>query len=200
MNSRKKKLRLIQFSLFLLGLIIIFLTYKEDNSDNKKLINAEVQKKIDDKLLNDKNIGDVFFNIQYSGLDMSGNRYILKSAEAYNDKLNQEIVNMKSVNAFFYFKDENILYVDSNSGKYNNKTLDMIFEDGVEAKYNESVLYAGKAEYSNTAGFLTISEEVKIKNESGTIFADKLLFDIKNQTLNIVSETDNTINAEINVK
>ena len=53
--------------------------------------------------------------------------------------------------------------MDSNSGKYNNKTLDMIFEDGVEAKYNESVLYAGKAEYSNSAGFLTISEEVKIK-------------------------------------
>ena len=35
---------------------------------------------------------------------MSGNRYILKSAEAYNDKLNQEIVNMKSVNAFFILK------------------------------------------------------------------------------------------------
>ena len=33
-----------------------------------------------------------FYNIEYSGLDLSGNRYILKSKEARNNKENQEIV------------------------------------------------------------------------------------------------------------
>ena len=144
--------------------------------------------------------GDIFYNIQFSGFDISGNRYILKSAEAYNDKFNQEIVNMKSVNAVFYFKDGNYLNVSSKKGRYNNKTLDMTFEDDIEAKYNESTLNANIAEYSNSLGFLTISEKVKLKDSRGTMFADRLLFDIKNQTLNIASFDNKKVNAEINIK
>ena len=51
---------------------------------------------------------DIFYNIQYSGLDLSGNRYIIKSKEAENDK-KKKLVNMKFVEAVFYFKDDTIL-------------------------------------------------------------------------------------------
>lgn len=200
MTNRKKRLKLIQFSLFLLGIIIIFFTYRENNSKVKKVVSAETQIKVKDQLSNNVNTGDIFYNIQFSGFDISGNRYILKSAEAYNDKFNQEIVNMKSVNAVFYFKDGNYLNVSSKKGRYNNKTLDMTFEDDIEAKYNESTLNANIAEYSNSLGFLTISEKVKLKDSRGTMFADRLLFDIKNQTLNIASFDNNKVNAEINIK
>ena len=200
MTNRKKRLKLIQFSLFLLGIIIIFFTYRENNSKVKKVVSAETQIKVKDQLSNNVNTGDIFYNIQFSGFDISGNRYILKSAEAYNDKFNQEIVNMKSVNAVFYFKDGNYLNVSSKKGRYNNKTLDMTFEDDIEAKYNESTLNANIAEYSNSLGFLTISEKVKLKDSRGTMFADRLLFDIKNQTLNIASFDNKKVNAEINIK
>ena len=39
---------------------------------------------------------------------------------------------MKSVEVKFYFKDETILNVLSDSGVYNNKTLDMVFEKNVK--------------------------------------------------------------------
>ena len=71
---------------------------------------------------------------------------------------------MKSVNAVFYFKDGNYLNVSSKKGRYNNKTLDMTFKDDIEAKNNESTLNANIAEYSNSLGFLTISEKVKLKD------------------------------------
>lgn len=200
MDARKKKLKLIQLSMFLLGLIIIFLTYRQEDHDDKKVISTETHKKVKNQMSSNINTGDIFYNIQYSGLDVSGNRYILKSNEAYNDKINQEIVVMKSVNATFYFKDGSILYVNSNKGRYNNKTLDMIFEDNVKAKYNQSELFANKAEYLNKIGFLTISEKVKVKDSRGTMYADKLLFDIKNQTLNIASFEENKINAKIEIE
>ena len=38
-------------------------------------------------------------------------------------------------------------------GIYNNKTLDMIFEKNVKANYEESKLFAEKAEYSNSKVF-----------------------------------------------
>ena len=75
---------------------------------------------------------------------MSGNRYILKSKEAFSEKTNQSIVQMKSVEALFYFKDDTVLEVKSDFGTYNNKTLNMSFKQNVEAIYEESTLLQKK--------------------------------------------------------
>ena len=201
MTERKKKLIIIQITLLLIGSLIILFTYSDlEVIDKEKIITAETQKKIEDQLKNNTQDGDIFFNIEYSGLDLAGNRFILKSKEAFNKKTSQEIVNMKFVEAIFYFKNDTELRVFSDSGIYNNKTLDMNFVGNVIAKYEGSELYAEKAEYSNSKSFLMISNDVKVKDYRGTMFADKLLFDIKNQTLNIASTKDSKVNANINLK
>ena len=198
--ERKKKLRLIQISLLFAGLLIIFLTYYDrEKFVTERIIPKETQKKIEEQS-QDTSRCDNFFNIEYSGLDLSGNRYILKSEEAYNNKDNQEIVYMKSVKAVFYFKDDTILNVSSNTGTYNNKTLDMNFDGDVVATYEGSQLFAEKAEYSNSESFLKISNKVKIEDFRGTMIADNLFFDLKKQTLNIASFNDSKINANINLK
>ena len=199
--ERKKKLRLIQLTLLLLGSVIIFFTYyKKETSLKEPIIPKATQEKIKKQLAEDSKDGDVFFNISYSGLDLAGNRYILKSKEARNSKENQETVNMKYVEANFYFKDDTILKVMSDTGIYNNKTLDMVFEGNVKANYEGSKLLAQKADYSNTKGLLIISDKVKVIDSRGTIVADNLSFDIKNQKLNIASFNDDKINANIKVK
>ena len=199
--DRKKKLRLIQLTLLLLGSVIIFFTYyKKETSLKEPIIPKATQEKIKKQLAEDSKDGDVFFNISYSGLDLAGNRYILKSKEARNSKENQETVNMKYVEANFYFKDDTILKVMSDTGIYNNKTLDMVFEGNVKANYEGSKLLAQKADYSNTRGLLIISDKVKVIDSRGTIVADNLSFDIKNQKLNIASFNDDKINANIRVK
>ena len=201
MTERKKKLIIIQISLLVVGSLIILFTYSDLNvSDKEKIITSETQKRIDEQLKNDSQDGDIFFNIEYSGLDLAGNRFILKSKEASNKKTNEEIVNMKFVEAFFYFKDGTVLKIKSDSGVYNNKTLDMKFDGNVIAKYEGSELFAQKAEYSNSKSFLMISNNVKVMDYRGTMFADKLFFDIKKQTLNIASTKDGKVNANINLK
>ncbi len=201
MIDRKKKLRLIQISLLFLGILILSFTYLQKNqSDKKSILTKQTQDKIKDQLSEDANKSDVFFNIEYSGLDLAGNRYILKSKEAFSQKENKEIVNMKFVTAIFYFKNETILKVWSDKGVYNNKTLDILFEGNLKALYEESELFAQKADYSNTNSYLTISGDVEIKDPKGTIVADKLLFDIKNQKLNIASFDEDKINANIRLK
>ena len=107
---------------------------------------------------------------------------------------------MKFVEAVFYFKDGTILNVISNEGTYNNKTLDMFFNGNLRANYQGSELFAEKAEYSNSGSFLSITENVRIKDIKGTMVADKLLFDIKKQTLNIASFNEGKVNAEVNIK
>ena len=107
---------------------------------------------------------------------------------------------MKFVEAFFYFKDDTVLEVKSDYGIYNNKTLNMNFKKNVKATYEGSELFAQEAEYSNVESFLTITDQVRVKDSKGTMFADKLLFDIKKKKLNIASFNDNKINANINLK
>jgi len=200
MTYRKKKLLLIQISLLFIGIFIIFFTYlQKKQSDNRNIISKESKKKIESNL--DKNAGnaDVFYDVSYTGLDLSGNRYILKSKEARNDKFNNELVKMLGLNAFFYFKDGTVLEINSDKGIYNNKTLDIKFEKNVQAYYQESVLFADMAEYSNSKNFLKVSNKVIIKDTKGEIFADKLFFDLKKQTLDIKSSLDNKINANLNL-
>ena len=196
--ERKKKLRLFQAILLIVGIIIIFITYTDKGLFLNKKINQKATPLIENKTTDQKE--NIFYNIEYSGLDLAGNRYIIKSKEATTNVSNQEIVNMKFVESFFYFKDDTVLKVTSNYGTYNNKTLDMFFNSNVKANYQNSVLFAENAEYSNSENFLSISGKVKIEDLKGTMFADKLLFDIKKNKLNITSFNDHKINANLNLK
>ena len=114
----------------------------------------------------------MFSIILSTWIDLAGNRYILKSKEAYNTKTNQEVVNMKFVEAIFYFKNDTTLEVWSSKGTYNNKTLDMKFDGDVKAFYENSELYADKAEYSNSKSFLVITNNVRVKDTRGTMLAE----------------------------
>ena len=199
--ERKKKLVISQISLLIIGILIILFTYTyKDGSIENTIITKEKEEAVKSQDSKKFSEGDFFFNTEYSGLDLSGNRYILKSKEAYNNKTNLDVVNMKFVEATFYFKNNTILNVWSNEGIYNNKTLDMTFFGDVKGLYENSSLFSEKAEYSNSKGFLTITENVKIIDYRGTMVADRLSFDIKKQTLDIASFSDNKINANVNLK
>ena len=106
---------------------------------------------------------------------------------------------MKDVKATFYFKDQTILNVSSNEGKYNNQTLDMKFENKVIMDYNNDWLKADNAEYSNSGNYLLIENNVKVNSNMGNISADKLFFDLKMQKLDIGSFQNNNINANIKI-
>ena len=196
--ERKKKLRLFQAILLIVGIIIILIIYTDKGFFLNKKINQKTTLLIENETTGQKE--NIFYNIEYSGLDLAGNRYIIKSKEATTNTSNQEIVNMKFVESFFYFKDDTVLKVKSDYGTYNNKTLDMFFNSNVKANYQNSVLFAENAEYSNSENFLSISGKVKIEDFKGTMFADKLLFDIKKHKLNITSFNDDKINANLNLK
>ena len=151
MTDRKKRLIFFQITLLILGILIIFFTYSNQQKySSKKIIPKETQEKIQIQLADPNQKGDVFYNIEYSGLDLAGNRYILKSKEAYNNPFNLETVSLKSVDAVFYFKDGTVLIVSGDYGNYNNKTNDMEFRKNIIANYNEYNLYADNLDFFNT--------------------------------------------------
>jgi len=200
--SRKQKLRIFQILFLITGVIIIFFTFLQSNKFQKEqIISDNLQKKIDKEIsIHGSDKSSTFYNVKYSGLDLEGNRYTISSEKAVNSDTNENVVNMTGVFAVFYFKDNTELNILSNKAIYNNKTLDIKFEDSVKCLYENSELYAGSAEFLNSKNSLSVSNNVKITDSKGTIFADKLTFDIKNKTLNITSLNENTIKSKINYK
>lgn len=198
--SRKKRLRLIQLSLLIIGSLVIFFSYYYNKfADDEKIIQAEEKKLIEKKIQGDTQ-GDVFYDIEYSGIDLSGNRFILKSEKAITNPEIQNSVNLIGVEATFYFKDETTLKVWSDFGEYNNQSLDIIFKENVKANYIESKLFADLADYSNSNNSLTITNNVKLVDKSGILTADKLYIDIQLKTLDIQTFNENKINANLNIK
>jgi len=200
--NRKKKIKIAQVSLFLFGVFIIYSTYYSERLNFKKGIVSDTTKK---KIIKDikesetKGVNNIFYNVKYSGIDLSGNRYILTSREAITTENNEAILDMRDVKATFYFKDDTVLNVTSGEGIYNNQTLDMKFENNVIMTYNNNWLKADNAEYSNSGNYLLIENNVKVNSDMGNISADKLFFDLKMQKLDIGSFQNNNINANIKI-
>jgi hypothetical protein len=198
--DRKKKLRIVQLCLISIGILTLIFTYSDKINLKKKSSTAqELKKEVDDNMINNKENanGNVFYNIEYSGLDLAGNRYILKSQSAINNSLDSDLIDMTGVTAVFYFKDGTILKIKSNFGEYNNSTLDINFKSDIKAEYGESTLEAQYAEYSNSQGFLTITDNVIVNDVQGNLVADKLLFDIKSQILEIETFNDKRIRVNV---
>ena len=197
--ERKKKLRTIQICLLSVGVLSLIFTYSDKINFNEKSINQELKTESENKIIekNENAEGNVFYNIEYSGLDLAGNRYILKSKSAINNQLNEDMIDMTGVTATFYFKDGTILKIESEFGEYNNNTLDINFRSNIKAEYENSILKAQYAEYSNSKGFLKITDNVIVNDIQGNLTADKLLFDIKSQTLKIETFNENKISVNV---
>ena len=73
----------------------------------------------------------------------------------------------------------------------------MKFRINVKANYLNSKLFAEKVDYSNSDSFLSIYENVKINDIKGNLIADKLVFDITEQNLNITSFNDGKVKTNI---
>ena len=201
MTKRKKKIILLQILLFIATAFVLFITYFGLNKkSSEKIFSEETKKEISKKIVDEFDESNVFYNIIYSGLDLSGNRYVIKAGEASNTNKDDGFVNLKKVNAVFYFKNNKNLFISSDIGLYNNKTLDMKFQKNVKAEYMGSILLAEKAEYLNSKNFIEITDNVKINDKKGSLIAEKLIFDIEKNKLNITSSENKKIKANLNYK
>ena len=175
MTNRKKSIKLIQFTIFLVALFLFYNTYQNKNESIKNPI------KVESKINSDTNS---FNNVTYSGFDLNGNRYTLQAEIAEFKTETPELINMKKVIANFYLKDNSLLKVVSNEGLYNNETFDMSFKEDVKASYLKNVMLSDQLNYSSSSGNLLASGNVRGESvEKGEFFADKVKYHITKKTL-----------------
>ena len=189
MKNRKKNIILIQSTIFLVAVSLLYNTYRDKNEETEKLAKVTVEK---DSLTNS------FNEIEYSGFDLRGNRYVLNADKANFKTETPELINMIGVIANFYFEDNTKLTVISDEGIYNNITLNMKFKENVKATYLTNTLLSNQLDYSNSEGKLFVSGNVRGESiEKGKFFADKGVYNLTNKILDLSMLGSEQVNIKI---
>ena len=189
MTSRKKNLLLIQITIFLVASTLLYNTYKNKNQVNKDFVQLEAETNPDT---------NSFTDIEYSGFDLTGNRYLLQAKKAEFKTETPELIKMKEVIAKFYLKDGKILTVISDEGLYNNITLDIDFINNVKADYLSHILLSDLLSYSNSNAKLIATGNVRGESiEKGEFSADNIEYDLASKTLDFSMFGKNQVNIKI---
>ena len=196
--SKLKKKTVLQLLLFLLGITIIFLTYFSKTIKNQ---NEEKSKDISriEKFTENEN-KNIFENLEYKGVDKNGNKFVISSEYSDFKTENPEIINMKNLICFFYFKDGTVLEIRSKIGTYNNVTLDMSFAENVNMFYMDRSLFSDKADFKNAENRLDVEGNVKSLGPEGDLIADILSFDFIDKKLKVSMYDDSKVNVKTRLK
>ena len=191
MTRRRKKIILVQLSIFLLGFFLLYNTYFKKSIESVEIVKKETGTDTNSNTNN-------FTDIEYSGFDLSGNRYVLQSKKADFESEAPELVNMLGVTANFYLDDGTVLKVISDKGLYNNITLNMDFKENVKATYLTNILLSDQLIYLNSSGKLLASGNVYGESiEKGEFFADNVEYNLANKSLDFSMFGNNQVNVRV---
>ena len=181
MTNKKK---IFQLSLIFIGLFIIFFTYffnleKKQPSD----IVTETETKENEEFLEEG--VNRFENVEYKGIDNTGNKFTIGSQFAEFKKEKPELIFMENVECFFTFKDNTVLLISSKKGIYNNISNDMQFSEDVKMDYLENTIFSDRANFNNYENQLLIAGNVRGDGPTTNLKADELDFDLNTKDLKI---------------
>ena len=189
MTSRKKNLLLVQITIFLVASGLLYNTYRDKNVEVETFIKQEAKTSPDT---------NNFTDIEYSGFDLTGNRYIIKAEQAEFKTATPEIINMKRVLAKFYLKDNTILTVISKEAIYNNVTFNMDFKKNVKADYLTHALFSDLLSYSNSNSKLIATGNVRGESiEKGEFSADNVEYELTDKTINLSMFGSKQVNVKL---
>jgi hypothetical protein len=163
-----KKTGYKKFLISILVLIIFFLLYTKYYK--KEEIEKPVTSKVEEEVFTNSN---QIKDIKYSSKDLKGNEYILLAKEGEIDLNNSDIIFLKDVTANIkMIKNNEIITIISNYGKYNTVNYDTIFSDNVEINYLDNQIISDYLDFSMMKNMLIISKNVVYTNPENILKAD----------------------------
>ena len=188
------KRRFVQLTLILVGFLIIFFTYFS-NIQKKQNLKEVKKEKIPQEEFVEENINK-FEDVEYEGIDSSGNRFVIGSKYAQFEKERPEVIHMEEIKCTFSFKDKTVLTIIADTGIFNNVTNDMNFSDNVRMDYLQNVLFSDRALFNNYENQLLVAGNIKGEGPQTNLEADELDFDLNTKNLKISMYNDERVNIK----
>ena len=150
-------------------LIIIFYIISHKFYKKEEQLTQEKQEINEESFINSNIIND----IKYSSKDLKGNEYVIIADEGEIDVGNSDIIFLKNVTAYIkLIKNNEIITISSNFGKYNTVTYDTIFSKNVKVDYIDNNLIGNYLDFSMMNNTLIMSKNVVYTNPDNILKAD----------------------------
>ena len=157
-----KKQQKIQTFLFVLGIMLILITYFYFPYKNKSIVEKNIQEDIppvsDD--LGDKSTS--FESLEYKGLYDLDKTFVVKSKKAHINENEPNIVYMTNMHVVLYLSDGRVVNILSDKGTYNKTNYDCFFEQNVKASDGETEIFSENLELSGNKSIVKIYNNVKV--------------------------------------
>ena len=148
--------------------ILLFVIYSKFTKENQVLVEENLE-------INEENFTNtnLIKGIKYSSKDLKGNEYTITADEGEIDINNTNIIFLKNVIAYIrLIKNNEIIKISSNFGKYNTVSYDTIFSKKVEIDYTDNNLTGDYLDFSMMNNLLIMSKNVIYTNPNNILKAD----------------------------
>ena len=193
----KKQQQKMQVVLIFIGFFLILLTYfYYPYMEKNKLLKDHSAREDLEKTLEDAPL-TAFENIEYQGLYDLDKPFSVKSEKAHILDGEPDIVYMTNMNVVLYLKDERIVRIISNRGRYNKATYDCFFEEDVRATDGETKIFAENLDLLATENFVKIYNSVKLNHSTGSLRADKIDYDFETKYFKVSMFDDSVVKMKV---
>ena len=193
----KKQQQKMQLALIFIGFFLILLTYfYYPYMEKNKLLKDQSAREDLEKTLDDAHL-TAFENIEYQGLYDLDKPFSVKSEKAHILDEEPDIVYMTNMNVVLYLKDERIVRIISNRGRYNKATYDCFFEEDVRATDGETKIFSENLDLLATENFVKIYNSVKLNHSTGSLRADKIDYDFETKYFKVSMFDDSVVKMKV---
>ena len=171
--------KVIILIIFFIVIILAFSLYINKKKNTVKEIT---------KIQEPKNVNtNIIDEIRYSSKDLKGNEYVIFAEEGEIDYKNSDIIFLKKVTAEIkLIKNNEVINITADFGKYNTINYDTIFSKNVVIDYIDNNIKGNYLDFSMVNNLLIVSKNVIYKNSENILFADVIKMNTTTKDINII--------------
>ena len=173
-----KKIVKISLIISFLLIVILFIYLKFSKKTEIILQEPETQEEIN-------YTSNIIKDVNYTTKDIEGNEYSITALEGEIDYNNSNILFLTKVEAFIKLKNDEIITIQSDYGKYNSDNFDTIFSKNVIIEYLNNKINGGYLDFSLKRNSMIISKNVTYTNLNTALEADVIEINIKTKDTKI---------------
>ena len=194
----RKEQKKIQIFLFVIGILLILMTYFYYPYKNKSVVEKNLQQdlppvsdEVDDKTSS-------FENLEYKGLYDLDKTFVVKSEKAHINDDEPDIVHMTNMHVILYLTDGRVVNILSDKGTYNKANYDTYFEQNVRASDGETKIFSENLELLGDKSIVKIYNNVVVNYPTGSFLqADKVDYNFETKYFKVSMFDDKRIKMKV---
>ena len=178
-----KKNRVIQFSLLIAIIILVFTTYYSGNKD--EIVDANKNSSTENASKLTEETSNIIENVNYTGTNNKGTFFELNAAIAKIKEDEPNLSRLQEVFVVIRLKNLRTIHIQSDKAVFDKISNDCEFFGNVKITEQDNVITCDNLDFYNSKNFLRAYNNVEYSGMKGTLIADKVDVDLLKNEANI---------------